>query len=95
MKRLVTILFYWVVLPASALGQLFTLDPPHPGWRQDRETGVLVPDDATKTRALKRAYEINGGSMVLYGDSIDLTREPEKTKVSPTTPGIVPSKARK
>jgi hypothetical protein len=35
-----------------------------------------IPDEATKIRALKRAYEINGNSMVGWGrGSIDLSHE--------------------
>ena len=32
-------------------------------------------DEATKTWALKRAYQLNGNSMVGFGHSIDLTDE--------------------
>ena len=36
----------------------------------------VIPDEGTKIRALKRAYEINGNSMVGWGrGSIDLSKE--------------------
>ena len=35
----------------------------------------VIPDEATKIRALKRAYELNGNSMVGFGAMIDLSRE--------------------
>jgi hypothetical protein len=36
----------------------------------------VIPDEATKIRALKRAYELNGNSMVGWGrGSIDLSHE--------------------
>ena len=36
----------------------------------------VIPDEATKARALKRAYEMNGNSMVGWGrGSIDLSHE--------------------
>jgi hypothetical protein len=35
----------------------------------------VIPDEATKIRALKRAYELNGNSMVGDGRMIDLSKE--------------------
>ena len=35
----------------------------------------VIPDEATKIRALKRAYELNNNSMVGWGGSIDLSKE--------------------
>ena len=34
-----------------------------------------IPDEATKTWALKRAYQLNGNSMVGYDKMIDVSRE--------------------
>jgi hypothetical protein len=47
------------------------------------------PDEATKIKALKRAYELNGNSMVRWG-SIDLSKEnldpPVVVRTIPITP---------
>lgn len=56
---------------------------------QDRPAfdGPVIPDEATKTWALKRAYQLNGNSMVGWG-SIDLSKEvPAKSvRIIPIVP---------
>ena len=48
----------------------------------ERPVLVEVPDQATKTRALKRGYELNGNSMVrpLNLGSIDVSEEGEAAR---------------
>ena len=60
-----------------------------------------IPDEATKARALKRAYEINGNSMVGWGrGSIDLSHEdlsvdPAMQARLPPVSELPPKKGRK
>ena len=49
---------------------------PLAAFAQDEPNMPKIPDEATKIRALKRAYELNGNSMVGWGrGSIDLSKE--------------------
>ena len=72
----------------TAMAQQATDAPPF-------ETPSWVPDEATKIRALKRAYELNGNSMVGMG-SIDLTEEMKTPPGAPVPPrtGLPPEKKR-
>ena len=55
-----------------------------------------IPDEATKIRALKRAYELNGNSMVGWGrGSIDLSKEDLSETALPPVSEIPPKKGRK
>jgi hypothetical protein len=60
----------------------------------------VIPDEATKIRALKRAYELNNNSMVGWGGSIDLSKEdlsidPAVQARLPPVSEIPPKKGRK
>ena len=61
----------------------------------------VIPDEGTKIRALKRAYEINGNSMVGWGrGSIDLSKEdlsvdPAMQARLPPVSELPPKKGRK
>ena len=56
----------------------------------------VIPDEATKIRALKRAYELNGNSMVGWGrGSIDLSKEDLSETALPPVSEIPPKKKHK
>jgi hypothetical protein len=63
---------------------------------QDEPNMPQIPDEATKIRALKRAYELNGNSMVGWGrGSIDLSKEDLSETALPPVSEIPPKKGRK
>jgi hypothetical protein len=61
------------------------------------EQGPVIPDEETKACALKRAYHMNGDSMVRWG-AIDLSKEdpcPKTVKTIPVKPPPKPEGERK
>ena len=72
--------FAWTV---HAFGQDAPLGPPIP---------VAVPDEQTKVCALKRAYELNGGSMVGNGYMIDVSKEDLSKCLNPPAAALEPKK---
>jgi hypothetical protein len=69
-----------------------------PAFAEDDQTAYVfpvIPDEATKVWALKRAYQLNGNSMVGNNKMIDVSREtpfatPVKTEAVPL-PSPAPS----
>jgi hypothetical protein len=61
-----TVMLVLLLSSTAAFAQQVTTDPASPG---------AAVDEATKTWALKRAYQLNGNSMVGFGANIDLTDE--------------------
>jgi hypothetical protein len=69
-----------------------------PAFAEDDQTAYVfpvIPDEATKVWALKRAYQLNGNSMVGNNRMIDVSREtpfatPVKTETVPL-PAPAPS----
>jgi hypothetical protein len=64
-----TMMLILLLSSTAALAQQVTSDAPA---HAHAETTI---DEAVKTWALKRAYQLNGNSMVGFGHSIDLTDE--------------------
>jgi hypothetical protein len=55
----------------------------------------VIPDEATKIRALKRAFELNGNSMVGDGRMIDVSKEDLSGAALPPVSEIPPKKVKK
>jgi hypothetical protein len=56
------------------------------------QEGPAVPDERTKVCALKRAYELNGGSMVGNGYMIDVSKEDLSKCLNPPAAALEPKK---